>query len=58
MELGLGNKTFMSGHALYFRDIDYANVTLCGLPTSVFYHQDHLEMSHQLIEQFSSEVRL
>ena len=56
MELGLGNKTFMSSHALYFRDMDYSNVTLCGLPTSVRYHRDYLEMCHQLIEQFGLEV--
>ena len=57
MELGLGNKTFSASHALFFRDQDYSNVVLCGLPGSVFYHEDYLEMCHQVIEKTASEVQ-
>ena len=56
LELGLANKTFMASHALFFRDQDYSNVVLCGLPGSCFYHEDYLEMSHQVIENTAGEV--
>ena len=56
LELGLGNKTFMASYALYFRDTDYTNVVLPGLPASVFYHQDKLGLCHQITEYVASEV--
>lgn len=57
MELGLANKTFMASYALHVRDQDYTNVVLGGLPCSVFYHEDYLEMSHQIGERTAMEVR-
>ena len=56
MELGLANKTFSASYALSFRDSDFKNVILCGFPASVFYHDDHLEMCHQITEQVALEV--
>lgn len=58
IDLGLGNKTFMASYYLYFRTQDYSNVILCGLPMSVFYHEDWLCMCHSMLEQFGLEVRV
>ena len=58
MELGVVNKTFMASYALYFRDMDYTNVVLPGLPASVSYHDDYLEMCHQIIDNVANEVSL
>ena len=55
-ELGLGNKSFMASYSLFFRDIDFTNVILGGIPMSVFYHEDGLDMCHQMTEHFGMEV--
>ena len=55
--LGLGNKSFMASHTLFFRDTDFSNVMLCGMPMSVFYHEDYLELCHQMTQQTVLEVR-
>ena len=54
--LGLGNKSFMASYQLLFRDMDCSNIILCGMPMSVFYHEDALEICHQLSQQVAQEV--
>ena len=55
--LGLANKSFMASYQLLFRDMDFSNIVLCGMPMSVFYHEDHLEMCHQKGQQVGMEVK-
>ena len=57
-ELGLGNKTFMASYSMFFRDKDFSQITFGGMPMSVFFHEDGLNMCHEMLEYFGCEVRL